>query len=189
MAGSNSIVVLSSVSGGGKNTVLHRLLEKHSMLQVAVTATSRRPREGEVDGVHYHFMTPEDFQRRIADGGFIEHAQVHGNFYGVPAFEVDRVRAQGKVLMLNIDVQGMRSLKERFPGDVVTIFLLPPDEAVWEQRLRHRGTESEEDIQLRLQIGKRELSEADQFDYRVVNDDLDRCVADVERILEQTGVL
>lgn len=189
MAARNSIVVLSSVSGGGKNTVLHRLLEKHSVLQMAVTATSRRPREGEQDGIHYHFLDPVDFQRKIKEGGFIEHAEVHGNLYGVPAFEVDRIRSQGKVLILNIDVQGMRSLKERYGKDVVTIFLLPPDEAVWEQRLRHRGTESEQDIQLRLRIGKQELAEAHQFDYRVVNDSLEQCIADVERILEQAGVL
>lgn len=180
---STPIVVLSSVSGGGKNTVLRRLLERNDRLYAAVTATSRRPRAGEQDGVHYHFLTPEEFRRRIEQGGFIEHAEVHGNLYGVPVSEIDRAHSLGKTLILNIDVQGMTTLKERYGSRIVTIFLLPPDEKTWESRLRQRGTESEEEVQLRLRIGRNELARADQFDHRVINDNLDHCVNQVEDIL------
>lgn len=189
MQKSGRIVVLSSVSGGGKNTVLKKLLERQGRLAVAVTATSRRPREGEIDGVHYHFVEPQEFERRIRDGEFIEHARVHGNLYGVPACEVDRVLSAGRTLVLNIDVQGMHSLKERYGSRVVTIFLVPPDDRTWENRLRHRGTESEEEIQLRLRIGRQELAEAHLFDHQVRNAELDRCVEEVEHILQKEGAL
>ncbi len=183
------IVVLSSVSGGGKNTVLHRLLDRNDGLYAAVTATSRRPREGEKNGIHYHFLSREEFLRRIEQGGFLEHAEVHGNLYGVPVSEVERAQQLGKTLILNIDVQGMTTLKERYGSQIVTIFLLPPDEKTWEARLRHRGTESEEEIQLRLGIGREELNRAADFDHQIVNDNLEECVNQVEAVLRREGAI
>lgn len=179
------IAVLSSVSGGGKNTVLHRLLERNDRLYAAVTATSRRPRAGEVDGIHYHFLSPEEFRSRIEKGEFLEYAEVHGNLYGVPISEVDRASHAGKTLILNIDVQGMTTLKKRYGSRVISIFLLPPDEKTWESRLRSRGTESEEEVQLRLRIGREELARAGEFDHQVINDDLDQCVQRIEEILRE----
>jgi len=182
--------VLSSVSGGGKNTVLQKLIGHYpDKLCVAVTATSRAPRTGEKDGVHYHFLQRQKFLSMIDESGFIEHAEVHGNLYGIPKTEIENARASGKTLLLNIDVQGMATLKEKFEGQVLTIFLLPPDEKTWEHRLRSRGTESDEDIALRLRLGKEELARASQFDYQVVNDDLNRCIKDLEEILRNLRIL
>jgi len=183
-------IVISSVSGGGKTSLIGLLVERHPELHVAVTATSRDPREGERHGVDYYFLAPEEFQRRLLQGDFLEHARVHGNHYGIPAAPVEERLNQGLPVILNIDIQGMRTVRARLGhARVITVFLLPPSEAVWEQRLRSRGTDSERDIQFRLEQGRSELKAADEFDYQIVNDRLAQAVEDVEAILRQEGVL
>tara|TARA_B100001939_G_scaffold190974_1_gene164285 strand:+ start:11137 stop:11709 length:573 start_codon:yes stop_codon:yes gene_type:complete len=183
------VVVVSSVSGGGKNTIVRHLLEKTSDLAVAITATSRDPRPGEEHGRDYLFLDPEDFENRIAKGEFLEHARVHGNLYGVPESSVKEILDRGQSVILIIDVQGRRHIKERMGQQVVSIFLEPPDLKQWEERLRHRGTDSEKDILLRLDDGLKELEEAKQFDYRIVNDSIEQCTSDILKILEKEGAL
>jgi guanylate kinase len=183
------LIVISSVSGGGKTSLIRLLTRKHPELFVAVTATSRKPRVGEVEGVHYYFLSPDEFQARIDHGEFLEHARVHGNYYGIPAAPVEAKLAEGVSVILNIDVQGMRTIKRRMGARVITIFLTPPDETVWESRLRERGTDSEEDIQLRLAQGRAELAQAHDFDYRVENDLLERAAGEVAAILESEGAI
>ncbi len=183
------MIIISSVSGGGKTSLISRLTRDHTDLHVAVTATSRAPRANEVEGRHYYFFDAETFERKIAAGDFLEYARVHGNYYGVPAAPVEAMLAEGRSVILNIDVQGMRTVKERMGDRVMSIFLLPPDREVWEDRLRKRGTDTEEDIQLRLQQGIGEMAAADEYDYRITNDMLERATGEVSFILRQEGVV
>lgn len=183
------VIVISSVSGGGKTSLINRLIENQQGLHVAITATSRKPRPGEVPDQHYYFYAPDDFEGKIERGEFLEHARVHGNYYGVPLAPVEAKLADGVSVILNIDVQGMRTVKERMGDRVITVFLAPPDQAVWEERLRSRGTDSEEDIQLRLRQGIGELAAADEYDHRIVNDDLARATDELSAILREAGVL
>lgn len=185
----SKVVVISSVSGGGKTSLIRLLLRNNQSLHSAITATSRPPRPGEIDAVDYYFFSREEFEARIARGEFLEHALVHGNYYGVPMKPVEEKLAQGISVILNIDVQGMRSVRERFKGRVVSIFLLPPDRDTWETRLRERATNTESEIRLRLEEGLREMAAAEEYDYRVVNDFLEQAAGEVSAILEEQGVL
>ncbi len=166
------LLVMSAPSGAGKSTLTRRLLDEVGDCVLSVSATTRAPRAGEVDGVHYHFITHESFEARVRDGEFIEHARVHANYYGTPRANVtEQVRA-GKVVLLDIDVQGAAQVRERWP-DPVLVFVAPPSVEVLEARLRGRGTESEEQIALRLANAHTEMARMGEFDYVIVNDDLD----------------
>ncbi len=183
------VIVISSVSGGGKTSLIRMLTRRHPALQTAITATSRPPRPGEVDGVHYHFLTPQRFSEMIAAGSLLEHAVVHGNYYGVPADQVNETLEAGRSIILNVDVQGMRHIKERLSQRVLSIFILPPDPITWERRLRDRATDPEEAIRRRLEEGQEEMKASAQFDYCVVNDVLERAAGEVSAILEKEGIL
>lgn len=169
------IFVVSAPSGAGKNTVLREALRRDAELALSITATTRAPRPGEADGVDYVFLSAEEFDRRIAEGAFVEWADVHGHRYGTLREPLDRLLASGRDAVLQIDVQGMRSL--RASGlPVVTIFLAPPSLDELERRLRDRGTERENTIRLRLENARRELAARDEYDYVVVNDVVDHAV-------------
>jgi guanylate kinase len=171
------LVILSGPSGSGKSTVIARLLETCDMpLHVSVSATTRAPRRGERDGVHYHFWTPAHFDEQVRAGAFLEWANVHGNRYGTLRREVDGPREQGKGVILDIDVQGAAQVRKVCP-DAVTVFLQTSCMETYEQRLRQRGTEDEAAIQRRLAGARKELVHAAQYDHRVINDDLERAVA------------
>ncbi|MBX7058205.1 MAG: guanylate kinase [Leptospirales bacterium] len=183
------VLVISSVSGGGKTTLVRELLRLHPDLHVAITATSRPPRGDELDGRDYFFLSNEEFRRRVESGDFLEHAHVHGNLYGIPAGPVQAMLDQGRSVVLNIDFQGMRTVRRALGNQVSTFFLLPPDTATWEERLRNRKTDSEESIRGRLEQGRAELKTAAEFDYKIVNDDLDRATAEFSAILHQLGAV
>ncbi|MCE9600191.1 MAG: guanylate kinase [Spirochaetia bacterium] len=183
------VVVISSVSGGGKTSLIQMLTRLYPDLRTVITATSRKMRDGERNGVHYFFLTPEVFEERISRGEFLEHAFVHGNHYGVPLDQVVGQIKEGKTVILNIDVQGMRRVKELMPDQVLTIFLLPPDLQEWERRLRGRGTDAEEVIQARLKEGQRELESSREYDYRIVNDVLERAAGEVSSLLKEKNIL
>lgn len=182
-------VVISSVSGGGKTSLIHLLTRMYPHLETVITATSRPIREGEINGVHYFFYSRDEFEARIARGEFLEHATVHGNHYGVPLDQVRGKMDQGKSVILNIDVQGARRVKEILGERVITFFLLPPNRPEWERRLRGRGTDSEQVIQHRLAEGLRELEEARGYDYRIINDVLERAAGEISVILKEREVL
>ncbi len=163
------MIVISGPAGSGKGTVNAHLLATGDFVY-SVSATTRAPREGEVDGVNYHYITKEEFLTRIESGDMLEYTEYCGNFYGTPKKEAEEVLASGKNLILEIEVEGARNVKERYP-DAVLILLLPPSFAIQEQRLRGRGTETEEKILERLARTKEELTFADSYDYVVYNHD------------------
>jgi guanylate kinase len=183
------IIVISSVSGGGKTTLINRLIQNHPKLRVAVTATSRPPRTGEIHGLHYYFLPESEFDRMIEKNELLEHATVHGNHYGIPGIQVENQINSGVSLILNIDYQGLETVKKKMPESVVSVFLLPPNPEIWETRLRSRGTEDEKTIQMRLEQGKRELEESEKYQYKIVNDDLEKACSELEKILIKEGAL
>ncbi|HUQ71085.1 MAG TPA: guanylate kinase [Planctomycetaceae bacterium] len=179
------VVVLSGPSGSGKTTIVERLLAEAPMKLVkSVSATTRTPRTGERHGEAYYFLSPQEFSARLERGEFLETAEVyHGLWYGTLKSEIERARQAGGWAFLEIDVQGALSVMALYP-DAITIFLKPPSMEICEQRLRDRGTETEEIIQRRLQKVTHELSFAPQYQHQVVNDTLDRAVDEVLDVLK-----
>ena len=181
------VLVLSGPSGSGKTTVVDRLVNQSPVpLIKSISATTRPPRAGEVDGENYYFLSPEEFERRRVADEFLECAEVFrsGYWYGTLWSEIDRAKTAGGWAFLEIDVEGALNVMDKFPN-AVTVFLTTPSEAVYEQRLRDRGTESEEAVQRRLATARKELQLADRYRYRVVNDDLDRTVEEICGIVLQ----
>jgi guanylate kinase len=175
------VVVLSGPSGSGKTTIVQRLLRESPVpLIMSVSATTRPPRKGEVDGRDYYFLAAEEFERRRRAGEFLECAEVHksGYWYGTLHSELDRARQAGAWALLEVDVEGALNVMQAYP-DAVSLFLTASSEAEYERRLRARGTESDAVIQRRLQTARRELQSAVRYRHRVVNDNLDRAVRDI----------
>ncbi len=163
------LIVVSGPSGSGKGTVNKRLLAMDDFC-FSVSATTRAPREGEIDGINYFFITREEFEKRIKDGDMLEYNVYSGNYYGTPREMVESVLAEGKNIILEIDVNGAMQVRKKYP-DAVLIMLLPPSFAVQEQRLRDRGTESEDVIQMRLEETRLEVPRVSEYDYVVYNND------------------
>lgn len=175
--------MISGPSGAGKGTLVARVRAERSNLGLTVSATTRAPREGEIDGVSYHFMSREEFMRKVDAGEFVEWAEVHGNCYGTLVSEVETKLASGSSLILEIDVQGALQVKKRFP-DAILIFIKPPSLEVLRERLVGRGSETPETLELRMADAEQELALADRYDDVVVNDDLDRATAELARVLD-----
>lgn len=175
MAGTEGVpllVVVSGPSGVGKDTLLERLAQLNHDLQFqfVVTATTRRPRDGERNGVNHHFVDREEFERMIAAGELLEYANVYGNYYGVPRSQVRSALARGKHVLLRVDVQGAERLRSVAP-DAVFVFVLPPSLETLEERLKARGKDSPDSIKTRLAAARAEIAQSDRFDYRIVNGD------------------
>ena len=180
-------IILSSPSGGGKTTIAHKLLAMRQDIGYSVSATTRPPREGEVDGRDYHFRSLKEFKRGQAAGEFAESAEVHGHLYGTLRAEVDRVLASGKHVIMDIDVQGTRQFAEAFPESVL-IFVLPPSADALIGRLSARGTEDPKSLIRRFRSAKDELKAIDLYQYVVVNDEVDSAVAAIASIIEAEGL-
>lgn len=178
------LFVISGPSGAGKGTLVARIRERYPRLGLTVSATTRAPRDGEVDGCSYYFLTEEEFSRRIEAGEFVEWAQVHGHRYGTLVSEVSSKLEGGSSLVLEIDVQGAFQVKERFP-DAVLVFIMPPSLDVLRERLVDRGTESDNSLKLRLANAEREMALADRYDDIVVNDDLERATEELLGVIEK----
>ena len=177
------LLVISGPSGTGKGTLIKRLMEEDDSLVFSVSATTRAPRPGEIDGVHYHFVTNEQYDALVAENAFVEYANVHGNRYGTLRSEVYERLQRGENVVLDIDVQGalnvIASEKEK-----VSVFILPPSLKVLRERLTGRGTETQEAIERRLQNALWEISQKDHYEYKVINDDLETCVRTLQAIIE-----
>lgn len=175
-------IVLAGPSGSGKTTVARALVRRHGNVRFSVSATTREERLEETDGEDYHFLDREAFRRLREEGRLLEWAEVHGEWYGTPRANLEEAREEGDHLLLDVDVQGARSVRENVP-DAVTIFLLTSDGGRIVRRLRGRGTEDEEQVRRRLQTALTELEAVGEFDYAVVNDELERAVETVEAII------
>jgi guanylate kinase len=175
------LLVISSPSGAGKTTLTRRLA-KDPQLCFSVSYTTRQPRAGETEGVDYHFVDNQTFDRMVAAGEFAEHAVVHGNRYGTSIATVNRAIEQGVDCLFDIDFQGGRQIRRQWPDDSVLVFILPPSLSELERRLRRRATDAPEVIERRLRTAQEELRHFDEYDYLVVNDDLEKAFADLSAI-------
>lgn len=174
--------IICGPSGVGKGTVVAKLLASDPKLYFSVSATTRPPRPGEVDGKHYHFLSREQFQRWIDEDAFLEHAEFVGNLYGTPKLYVDKAMDQGRDVILDIEIQGAEQVHRRRP-EAIRIYVAPPSWAELERRLIGRGTEDMEKVRRRLERGKEEFAVARDFDYFVINDTVDRAVEELRAIL------
>lgn len=179
------LVILSSPSGAGKSTLARRLMEWDATLRFSVSATTRPPRPGEVDGQHYHFTTKQAFRELVASDQMLEHAEVFGNFYGTPRAPVEAAMREGRDTLFDVDWQGGQQIRASTLGpQVVSIFVLPPSLAELERRLRSRGQDSDQVIAGRMAKSCAEISHWAEYDYVLVNDDLDRSEAELRIILQ-----
>src|SRR5436305_8606512 len=172
------VLVVTGPSGVGKGTLINRLLERVPGLTLSISATTRPPRPGEVEGRDYHFLSTEEFEKRLLRGAFLEHAVYAGNHYGTPRSEIERARDG---LVLEIEVEGARQVRERLP-EALQVFIAPPSPEALRERLLLRGTDSAEQVQRRLARAEDELAARSEFRHVIVNDDLDRAVAELERL-------
>jgi len=178
------VVVISGPSGSGKTTLVGRILKQDPELAWSVSATTRAPRAGEVDGRDYYFLTRDAFEKGIAEGTFAEWAESYGHLYGTPAAALEEALSAGRVIVLDIDVQGARQVRERF-SDAVLIFIRPPDMTTLTDRLRRRRTESEEQFRVRLERARAELASASMYHHVIVNDDLERAVCELRDLIRK----
>lgn len=181
-----TLVLFSGPSGVGKDTVLEVVLNKNKELQKSISLTTREIRENEIDGKDYYFISREAFDDMIKNNEVLEFAQYGKNLYGTPKAPIDRWLEEGKTIILKIEVQGAKKIKELYP-DAVGIFIMPPSMGELENRLRLRGTESEDDIKRRLDIAKSEIEKSVDYDYLVVNDEIDLASDNILNIIKTLG--
>ena len=177
------LIVLSGFSGAGKGTVVKKLVETHDNYALSVSMTTREPRAGEENGVHYFFTSREKFEEEIAKNGLVEYAQYCGNYYGTPRAYVEEQLSKGRNVILEIEIQGALKIKELFPESLL-LFVTPPSAAELEHRLKGRGTETDEVIARRLARASEESEGMEAYDYIVVNDNLETCVEELHQIVE-----
>jgi guanylate kinase len=177
------MLVLSSPSGAGKSTIARNLLETDSSLELSVSVTTRARRGSEIDGVHYHFISVQEFERLRGSEALLEWAEVHGNFYGTPREPAEKAMAEGRDMLFDIDWQGAKQLKEKMLADVVPIFILPPSMSQLKARLMRRAEDAEAVIAKRLKNARVELEHWREYDFIVINEDLDSAFAQVRAIV------
>ena len=181
-----SLVVVSGFAGTGKGTVMKELLSRYDSYALSISATTRNPRPGEVDGREYFFKTKEEFEQMISEGAFVEYACYVGNYYETPKQYVEEQLLAGKDVILEIEIQGALKIKEQFP-EALLLFIAPPSAEVLKQRLTDRGTETQEVIDMRLARAVEESQGMENYDYLAVNDDLDECVETVHHMIQCEG--
>jgi len=177
------LLVLSSPSGAGKTTITRLLVERERGLGISISATTRPPRPGETEGKHYYFVSPERFREMTASGALLEHAAVFGNSYGTPRAPVEAALASGRDIISDVDWQGAQQLKQTVRDDLVSVFVLPPSSAALAERLRKRGQDSDEVVRQRMAKSADELSHWPEYDYVIVNHDIEESVRQVQSIL------
>lgn len=177
-----NLFIISSPSGGGKGTLIRRVLENVPNIGYSVSFTTRAPREGEIDGKHYNFISQEEFENLIGKGEFLEYAEVHGNMYGTALTQINRETGEGRDIILEIDVQGAGWVRKRAP-EAVSIFILPPSFAVLKARLEARATEDLEDLKLRLANSRGEVERYTEFDYVIINDEIEKASLELQAVI------
>ena len=176
------LLVVSGPSGAGKGTICKALLNKNDQIKLSVSATTRKPRNGEVHGVNYFFIEKEEFAKMIENGAFLEYAQIYDNFYGTPKAAIIECLEKGQDVILEIEMQGARQIKEVYPEGVF-IFVLPPSLEELKSRIVGRGTETQEEIEKRFSCAFEEINQIVNYDYFIVNEDIEKSVSDVEAII------
>jgi guanylate kinase len=179
---SGTLFIVAAPSGAGKSTLVNALLEREPSISLSISHTTRPPRPGEQYGRHYYFVERAEFEREVAEGIFLEHAEVHGNFYGTSRRTVQDLLRQGRDVLLEIDWQGAAQIRKAKP-DVVSVFILPPSRAELERRLRGRGSDSAEVIERRLRNSRGEIAHAHEFDYIIVNDRFEDALDNLQAIV------
>ena len=177
------LIVLSGFSGAGKGTLMKELMKTYDNYALSISMTTRNPRPGEEDGREYFFTTKENFEEKIAQNGLIEYAEYCGNYYGTPRDYVEKQLLAGKDVILEIEIQGMRKVKEMFP-EMLPMFVTPPNATELERRLRGRGTETDDVIAKRWQRAVQEAEGVEDYEYLVINDDLQTCVEEIHSIVQ-----
>ena len=177
------MLVLSSPSGAGKSTIARNLLDSDQSLQLSVSVTTRPRRGSEIEGVHYHFVTKRDFDRQRDSDALLEWAEVHGNFYATPREPAELAMSEGRDMLFDIDYQGAIQLRQKMPVDIVSIFILPPSMRELKERLKRRAEDQDAAIAQRLKNARVELEHWTEYDFVVINDDLDRAFAEVKAIV------
>ncbi|MDR2563315.1 MAG: guanylate kinase [Prevotellaceae bacterium] len=179
------IIVIAAPSGSGKTTIIEHLLKNNANLEFSISATSRKPRKNEQNGVDYYFISAEEFRNKISNNEFLEWEEVYeGNYYGSPQSEVDRITKLGKTAMFDVDVVGALNIKKKYPNAFL-IFVVPPSLEVLKERLEKRHTDSDEEISKRLQKAKEELSRAKEFDYILLNDELEEAIEEIDSVVSE----
>ncbi len=180
------MVIMSSPSGGGKTTIIRRILRQFpNKFTYSISATTRKMRPGEKNGIDYFFLSEQEFHRDVENSRFLEWEEVHGYYYGTPLAHIEKLVASGKHVFLDIDVNGALQVKKKYPGKVVTIFIAPPSMDVLIERLKNRKTDSEEEINRRLQRIPMEMEKSGQFDFTVFNTEIEKSVRDVLNIMQR----
>ncbi|REJ78638.1 MAG: guanylate kinase [Acidobacteria bacterium] len=182
-----SLFIISSPSGGGKGTLIRRALAELDNLRYSVSYTTRKMREGEADGVEYHFVSVGEFEELMADGDLLEYALVHGNYYGTSKSQIETATAEGFDVILEIDVQGAKIVRRK-REEAINIFILPPSFEVLAERLKNRRTETEDQLAIRLENARQEVMFYSSCDYIIVNDDLETAVTDLKSIVRAERV-
>ncbi|MES5097666.1 guanylate kinase [Agrobacterium sp. BA1120] len=182
------MLVISSPSGAGKSTIARNLLEKDKNISLSVSVTTRARRQSEIDGIHYHFISKRDFERMREGEELLEWAEVHGNYYGTPREPVEKAMAEGKDMLFDIDWQGAEQLQDKMKADVVSIFILPPTMTELQSRLHRRAEDTEEVIQTRLANSRSEIEHWRDYDYVILNDDLQAAFEAIEAIVKAERV-
>jgi guanylate kinase len=184
LAAQGKLIVISAPSGCGKTTIAKAMLTKHPEMLFSVSATTRPIREGEIHGKDYFFLTKADFDERIRIGDLVEWEEIYGNYYGTLKSEIDRALKQNRVMLFDVDVKGALSIRRHFPKSSVLIFIKPPSLDALKKRLEDRKTENKETLKKRLDRVPMELAQGSKFDFQVINDDLQKAVADVNAIVQ-----
>ncbi len=182
----SKLIIISAPSGCGKTTIVREIFKRHPEMKFSVSATTRKQRAGESDAKDYFFLSKEDFEQKIAGNELVEWEKIYDNYYGTLKSEVDRALQSGTTMIFDIDVKGALNIKQKYPKDAVLIFIEPPTEHILLERLVNRKTETEEVIRKRLERVPMELERGKEFDFRVVNDKLDKAISDVDTIINNT---
>ncbi len=184
MSNEKYLFVVSGPSGTGKDTVVAALRKKHEEIVISISATTREKRQNEQDGVNYYFLTTEDFENKIKNGEMLEYTNYCGNYYGTPKFSVEKCMENKEIVVLVIEVNGAANVKKMYPNST-TVFIKPPSIKELENRLRGRGTEEEETIIKRLNRANKELEIAKEYDFEVINDDIEKCANEIFDIMQK----
>jgi guanylate kinase len=181
---SGKLIVIAAPSGCGKTTIAKAILKKHSSIFFSVSATTRPIRNGEINGKDYFFLTKTEFEERMRIGDLVEWEEIYGNYYGTLKSEINRALQQGHMMLFDVDVKGALSIRRHFPNDSILIFIKPPSFEVLKKRLENRKTENPETLKRRLERVPMEMEQGQQFDFQVVNDDLQKAINEVDEIVQ-----